>query len=101
MRYPLREAHDALDLELHMENIDYEEDVDLHGLPAEMPLPTANAQFCTYGKQKTTVLHAAVREVVEEWPPMRQASAMICRNGGSLQIKDIRVLYQRADFPAR
>ena len=86
-----------------MANIDYEEVVDLHGLPAEMmPTPNTNPQFCWGGEPKTTTLHAAVREVVEEWPPMRQASATIHRNGGSpLQIEDIRALYQRADFPAR
>ena len=60
--------------------VDYHETVDLHGLPPDTPTPR-NAEVLRFGRLKTIKLADAVREVVEEWTLIRQASAMVFRSG--------------------
>ncbi len=81
------------------ETIDFDEQVDLYGPLADVTPPTM-ARIYEFGRRRAETLSQAVREVVEEWQPLQQSSAIILRSSGpGLQFSDMREIYRRLDFP--
>jgi hypothetical protein len=83
-----------------MDKIDYNETVELHGNLDTNP-QMEFAQMYDVVLLDTPRMVDAVKTIMKEWVPVRQASAMIRRfDGETFDIEDIENIYQRADFPS-
>jgi hypothetical protein len=83
-----------------MDKIDYGETVELHGNADTNP-QIEIAQMYDIVLLDTPRMADAVRTIMKEWVPVRQASAMIRRfDGETFDIEDIEKIYQLADFPS-
>jgi hypothetical protein len=83
-----------------MDKIDYDEIVELHGNADTNP-QIETSQMYDIVLLDTPKMVDAVRTVMKEWVPVRQASAMIRRfDGETFDIEDIEKIYQLPDFPS-
>jgi hypothetical protein len=83
-----------------MDKIDYDENVELHGNADTNP-QIEFSQTSDVVLLDTPRMVDAVRTIMKEWVPVRQAGAMIRRfDGETYDIEDIEKIYQRADFPS-
>ncbi len=83
-----------------MDKIDYDETVELHGNADTNP-QIEFSQTSDVVLLDTPRMVDAVRTIMKEWVPVRQAGTMIRRfDGETYDIEDIEKIYQRADFPS-
>jgi hypothetical protein len=83
-----------------MDKIDYGETVELHGNADTNP-QIEISQMYDIVLLGTPRMVDAVRTIMREWVPVRQASAMIRRfDGETFDIEDIEKIYQLPDFPS-
>jgi hypothetical protein len=83
-----------------MDKIDYDETVELHGNADTNP-QIEISQMYDVVLLDTPRMVDAVRTIMKEWVPVRQASAMIRRfDGETFDIEEIEKIYELADFPS-
>src|ERR1700730_12897514 len=88
------------DRDPQMDKIDYDETVELHGNADTNP-QMEFSQTSDVVLLDTPRMVDAVRTIMKEWVPIRQAGARIRRfDGETYDIEDIERIYQRADFPS-
>ena len=81
-----------------MDKIHYDEIVELHGIADTNPQIEISQMYGII-LLDTLKMADAVRTVMKEWVPVRQASAMIRRfDGETFDIEDIEKIYQLPEF---